>query len=193
MDELVCEATSEADGCAAANLHRNGGITAVVTTLSKESRKERRFMVHEFVVLTDSQAQLCFIPIQQRIASAKVPLTSLSPKTLREFAFTWRQQISDNPRNVSTLVDVMSCFPRLVRFVRLTDLIIFSPWSRCPNVRVQRFRFEILSNSPVGVPDDLMCVGFFVMRQSRGLVCCSSSLGFIVGVVSLLTLEFCDT
>jgi hypothetical protein len=90
-------------------------------------------------------------------------------------------------------VDVMSCFPRLVRFVRLTDLIIFSPWSRCPNVRVQRFRFEILSNSPVGVPDDLMCVGFFVMRQSRGLVCCSSSLGFIVGVVSLLTLEFCDT
>jgi hypothetical protein len=46
MDELVCEATSEADGCAAANLHRNGGITAVVTSLSKESRKERRFMVH---------------------------------------------------------------------------------------------------------------------------------------------------
>jgi hypothetical protein len=47
MDELVCEATSDRDGSAGANLSRNEGITAVVTTLSKESRKERRFMAHE--------------------------------------------------------------------------------------------------------------------------------------------------
>jgi hypothetical protein len=47
MDELVCEATSGADDSAAANLSRNGGITAVATALSKESRKERRFMARE--------------------------------------------------------------------------------------------------------------------------------------------------
>jgi hypothetical protein len=44
MDELVFDATSEPDGCAADNLSRNGGITAVATTLSRERRKERRFM-----------------------------------------------------------------------------------------------------------------------------------------------------
>jgi quinol monooxygenase YgiN len=55
MDEMArephlscCGVTSEAAGCAAANLHRHGGITAAAMTLNKESRKERRFMAHEF-------------------------------------------------------------------------------------------------------------------------------------------------
>jgi hypothetical protein len=62
MDELVCEATSGADDSAVANLSRNGGITVVATTLSKESRKERRFMAREDEKdWKPTLSQLCFI------------------------------------------------------------------------------------------------------------------------------------